>query len=344
MKSQIFFLKQLPSFKFLLSKTSSKQALVFCDKKLKNSLLLKKWEKNSHLTFYNLNSGEKTKSLEHLPKHLQKINSLIPDFDKNLTLFIGLGGGSLLDLTGFIASIYKRGVPFVAIPSTYLSAIDSAHGGKNALNFKKVKNLIGTYHFPQAVLIIKELLKNNPEHLKESAYGELLKIALIEGGLFYKKLHSHFLKSKQINIYPFLKQAIKAKMKIVAQDPFEKKSFRLKLNLGHSLGHILEAYHFMDHGRSVLYGLLFSLRWSYHKKFLNLKNFKEIKKIIPIKSKLKKIPLQTFIKYLRQDKKHKRNEKLNFIFIKKPGQVLIKTISEKEMIQEAKRQSLIKNV
>ena len=345
MKSQILLVDQAPSIQSLFASSSAKQALVFCDQKLKALPFVKKWRKSPRLAFYDLPSGEKTKSLERLPRHIEKINSLIPDFDKSSTVFIGLGGGSLLDLTGFLASIYKRGVPFVAVPSTWLSALDSAHGGKNAINFKKIKNLLGAYHFPSSVFIVKRLLKSNPKNLEDSAYGELLKTALIAGGGFYHKLKTSFLNNQQnIDIYPFMRQAVKTKMKIVKQDPLEQKSLRTKLNLGHSLGHIIEAHQPLDHGKAVLQGLLFSLKWSHHKKFLNDRDFKEITQLIPLKSKIKKIHLQSFLKYLRQDKKHKRNQKLDFIFIKKAGRVFIKTISEKEMIQEARRQSLIKNV
>jgi len=321
-----------------LSNDKQRQILVFYDKKLKSTFT--KWKKHPQLFFYELSSGEKTKSLEELPKHITKINSLLPDFDKKRTLFLAVGGGSLLDLVGFLAGVYKRGVDFISLPSTWLAAFDSAHGGKNALNFKGVKNLLGSYHFPLAVFIVKELLKSNPKSLEESGYGELLKISLIEGGGLYKKLKT---KTPPLDFFSFLKPAVKAKMKIVKQDPFEKKLLRQKLNLGHSIGHILEAHHFLSHGRAVMQGLLFSLNWSLHKGFLSDKNFKEIQSLIPDSPKLKPMPQATFLKYLRQDKKHKLNQKLNFVFIKKPGEVFIKPVSEKKILKQAQKQKLIKS-
>ena len=400
MKSKIFFLNEIPPIKEIFlsislnkrknnevnpnrSNSKLKQVLVFYDKKLEDSLL--KWKENPQVLFYRLNSGEKTKSLEELPQHITKINSLLSDFDKKKTLFLAVGGGSLLDLVGFLASIYKRGVDFISLPSTWLSAIDSAHGGKNAINFRGVKNLLGTYHFPQAVFIVKELLKTNPKSLEESAYGELLKISLIEGGSFYKKLKtkvlyspdfltsyqkadqknlsknlyqtdSHSLdslkrkgeenksgrkKNSSIDFFPFLKPAIKAKMKIVKRDPFEKKSLRQKLNLGHSIGHVLEACQSLSHGHAVLEGLSFSLKWSFYKSYLKEKDFKEIQSLIPIHLKTKPISQSVFLNYLRQDKKHRLNQKLDFIFIQKPGKVFIELVSEEEILKEAQRQKLI---
>ena len=159
----VFFSKKIPSVKQIFLSFPFKQALVICDRRFQSSHFLKSWKLNPKLQFYYVPSGEKTKSLEKLSEHIKKVNSLISDFDRSSSLFIALGGGSIIDLTGFLASVYKRGVPVVFIPSTWLSALDSAHGGKNALNFRNTKNLLGTYHFPKAVFIAEELLKQNPK-------------------------------------------------------------------------------------------------------------------------------------------------------------------------------------
>ena len=318
-----------------------KQALVVCDKRFQFSSLLKKWRTNSKFQFYYIKSGEKTKSLEQLPHHIQKINSLISDFDRSSFLFIAVGGGSVIDLTGFLASIYKRGLPVIFIPSTWLSALDSAHGGKNALNFKNVKNLLGTYYFPQAVFMVEELLKHSPKKIEQQAYGELLKMAFIKGGSFYNSLKQDIFKNQKISIQKFIQPAIESKIKIVQKDPFETKGERKKLNLGHTVGHILEAVEALPHGLAVLHGLLFSLNWSYYKGFLSKKRFEEMKGLISLKERKKKIPLNLFKNYLRQDKKHKAGFKIDFIFINKPGEVFGRPVLEIDLIKEAKRQSLL---
>ena len=248
------------------------------------------------------------------------------------------GGGSLTDLTGFLASIYKRGLPVVHFPTTWLAALDSAHGGKTAVNFQNIKNLLGTYHFPKAVFIISDLLKQNPIHLKSEAFGELLKIAFIEGKNLYKKIKKE---RDKIPIEKFLKPAIQAKMKIIKQDPFEARSIRKTLNLGHTVGHILEALYSLPHGEAVLQGLLFSLNWSSHKGFINKKNYEEMKQLIPKKKTNKKVSAFLFKKILRQDKKHRVNYRLDFIFIRQPGSVFIHSVFEKELLNETKRQGLI---
>ena len=155
---------------------------------------------------------------------------------------------------------------------------NSAHGGKTAVNFQNTKNLLGTYYFPKAVFVVQAFLNQNPQKLKHSAMGELLKIALIEGGIFYKKIKEEY---KNISMEKFLKPAIQAKVKIVSKDPYETYSLRKTLNLGHTIGHILEVLYPLPHGSAVLQGLIFSLNWSFEKKIINEKYFKEIQTIFP---------------------------------------------------------------
>ena len=336
----IFFSNSVPPLKkvFLSGGSKIDRALLICDKKFQVHPLLKQWRKNKKIYFYYVRSGEKTKSLEQLPVHIKKILSLTKDFDKNSFLFISLGGGSLIDLTGFLASIYKRSLPVIHFPTTWLSALDSAHGGKTAINFQNIKNILGTYHFPKSVFIVNKFLKQNPKKLKREAFGELLKISFIEGNDLYKKLKKE---KNKISIEKLIPLAIQAKIKIVKQDPYEKQSLRKKLNLGHTLGHILESYYSIPHGEAVLQGLLFSLIWSFHKQFITKKCFEEMKSFISKKKLKKKIPNSLFKKYLRQDKKHKKDYELDFIFIKKPGSVFLQSVKEKEILEEAKRQDLV---
>lgn len=338
--SSVFFSEHLPSLKQVFSSINpkAKKALVFCDKRFQNQSILKKWKSNKNLKFYFLSSGEKSKSLERLPSHIKKIISLDKDFDKSSLCFISIGGGSLIDLTGFLSSIYKRGLSVVHFPSTWLSALDSAYGGKTAINFQNVKNILGSYHLPKAVFVVYDLLKQNPKKLREEAFGELLKISFIEGGELYKKIKKQ---KGEINIKNFIKPAIQAKIKIVTKDPFETKGIRKKLNLGHTTGHIFESLYTLPHGIAVGQGLLFSLNWSFHKNFISKNHFTEMKALIPKKRKTKKIPLHLFKKHLKQDKKHKANYKIDFVFIKKPGNVFIQPVTETDLLNEAKRQNII---
>ncbi|MGI9548641.1 MAG: 3-dehydroquinate synthase [Bdellovibrionales bacterium] len=326
---------KLPRFSEIsnLLDDSYKHFIVICDSKFKNKKILKSWFKKKGFHFYFIPSGESIKSVKFLGVHLKEILKISEKTCHTDFAFISIGGGSIGDVTGFLASVYKRGSPVMHIPTTYLAALDSAHGGKTALNFQNIKNFIGSYHFPKAVFIVKDFFKTLSKKQVQSGYGELLKMALIGGGSFYKNLK----KSPQISD-SMTQAAIVLKMKIVKKDPYEKKGIRKVLNLGHTIGHIFESVYGLPHGVAVLQGLLFSITWSFKKNFLNQADFDEIKSLIPVS--LKKVSKNKFIKFLRKDKKYKSSHQIDFVFIKKPGKVFIKSVSEKEIIQEAQRQGI----
>ena len=338
-KGGVFFHSHLPSPKQVILKSypSAKKIIVICDKKLKNFPALKLW-KNSEASFYFISSGEKEKTVERLPFHLETILSLAKGEGKENLLFVSLGGGSIGDLTGFLAAIYQRGVPLVHFPTTWLSALDSAHGGKTALNFKKIKNAVGTYWFPKNVFIVRDFLKRLSGKEKQSAFGELLKTALIKGGSFYKELKIAPPKTTQ-EWENFLKQGIAIKRNIVKKDPYETEGLRKKLNLGHTLGHILESACDLPHGQAVLQGVLFSAQWSFKKKLLSQKDLTEIKTLVPpLHFSLKKIPSAKFKKFLEKDKKRNKKSEVDFIFIQRPGNVIIQSVSQTDILKEAKKQ------
>lgn len=345
----MLFLPRFPSERNIISvmkEASFAKALVVCDRKLKNKYFLRSWVKNPGFSFYFVSAGESTKSIEKLTAHLKKILNLSESYGKDQLVFISLGGGSIGDLTGFLSSVYKRGSSLIHIPTTWLAALDSSHGGKTALNFSGIKNFIGTYHFPKAVFIVDEILENLPLKQKRMAFGELLKIALIEGGGFYKDLHT-FLKSPDWKKFPwkkFLKKGIAAKVRVVKEDPFEKKNLRRKLNFGHTIGHVLETAYAISHGEAVLLGMLFSIKWSARKKLLSKKNFYELQNLISSLSDFKGKPLflSQFKKRLEQDKKSVTTASLEFVFIKGPGSIIIKKVRKEEVIREAQRQGLVK--
>ena len=182
-------------------------------------------------------------------------------------------------------------------------------------------------------------------------------MALISGGSFYQKLikvihkNSHWdiqksknsLLSKQ-EMWEFLPQAISAKLKIIKQDPFEKKGIRQKLNFGHTLGHVLESHFRIPHGIAVFYGMVFALRWSYKRFSFSLTFSKRVSFLLEYRTMLsqflKKIPSDKLKKLLLQDKKRTNGEKINFVFIKKPGDVFIKTVSISQILKEICRQRI----
>ncbi len=339
----VYFSEKLPSFNQVLKSferdlsfsKSDIKPMVVCDRKLKHGKEVKLWLKNYPVYF--VSGGEQLKTLENFSKH---VNSLLRKTKtENISGFISLGGGSVGDFTGFLASVYKRGTMLAHIPTTWLSALDSAHGGKTALNIGPVKNVLGTYFFPKAVFIVKKMFSSLPKREIESAKGELIKISLIEGGELYEKC---FKKKWPEDIWSFLPQAVLAKIKIVEKDPYGKKGYRQNLNLGHTLGHTLESYFSLAHGSAVMYGLVFALLWS-HSRFTFSPGFlKEISFLMRKKTQLnfylKNLPEGILRKLLLQDKKRVDKQSIQFIFLKGPGKVFSENVSVREIIKETERQ------
>ena len=351
----VYFSTSLPSFSQLLkaldlslnskkTKPSTLLPFVICDQKLKNKPAVKSWLKNYPVYF--VTGGEDLKDLDSFPKHVSNILKKIDN--KKIAGFVSLGGGSIGDFTGFLASIYKRGVPLIHIPSTWLSAMDSAHGGKTALNVKQVKNVLGSYCFPKSVFIVKELLFSLLEKERKSAEGELLKMALIEGGSFYKKLIKLFYERRvlsHLNFWNFLPLAIFAKSQIVKKDPYDKKGIRRKLNFGHTIGHVLESYFKISHGEAVMLGICFSIHWSCQKFNFSHSFLKELsflnQKYILLNKYLKKIPKKTLKLLLLQDKKRVDEGGISFVFIKAPGQVFSREVSVHDILKVLNRLNFI---
>ena len=333
----VYFSARPPSYRSLQRVFAcSGPFMVICDRKLLILPEVKKWLKP--YLVYKVSAGEKLKDTQCFSQHISGV--IKASKGQTIAGFISLGGGSVGDFTGFLGSVYKRGRPVVHIPSTYLSAVDSAHGGKTALNHfyknKLIKNFIGSYHFPRAVFIVKEWLRSVPEKQKTFAEGEFFKMAFIAGGELYTELF----KSSAKTLWSVLPLAILAKLKITQQDPYEKKGLRWQLNLGHTMGHVLESYFRLPHGKAVLYGLVFTLRWSDYRFSFSSTFLKEVSFLLkkPLSFYLKKIPLSQLEKLIEQDKKQINKKSMRFVFVKGPGQIVVEPVSVKKIIQEVKRQ------
>ena len=329
--SSISFLKHLPSLNRMKEKCDP-NSLIICDRRLKKNL---PWNSSS---IYFLPAGEKLKDLSSFPNHVKRILQFISHKKISPSSFTAIGGGSMTDFVGFFSSIYKRGMPTYFVPTTLLSALDASHGGKTALNVGSVKNVLGTYLFPQKIFIVKNLIQTVKDSEVFSAYGELLKISFIHKNKLYKELKK--MKPPTFDLlWSLIKEAVKSKYRIIHQDPFEKKGIRRILNFGHTLGHCIEAYHKIPHGKAVAMGMLFSIDWSVHKKLLDLKTSAEMKRMIHHYTRIKKmksIPSRSLQKLLEMDKKVVSSKKIEFIFLKGIGQPVIQKVSIKDILNFAK--------
>lgn len=170
-------------------------------------------------------------------------------------LIVGLGGGVVGDLTGFVASTYYRGMRFALIPTTLLSQVDSSIGGKNALHVNKIVNAVGTVYPPHLVVIDLGFLKTLDMREISCGYGEIIKIASLHDREMYKGL----LLGDTNEVGSLIHHSIVLKKNIVEEDEFEA-GHRKSLNFGHTLGHALESlvgHSNLRHGEAVALGCLF---------------------------------------------------------------------------------------
>ncbi len=294
--------------------------------------------------------GESLKSFKDFPRNLENLLKKWPQPISRKQTLVVLGGGSLGDFGGFAASVIKRGVELIHIPSTWLAAMDSAHGGKTALNLNGIKNQVGTFYPAAKVYIIKDLLESAPLELKEQSYGELVKMGLIGASRFFNEIEYEKRPAPEF-MWRFLKFCIEDKYEVILQDPYETKKMRQVLNFGHTLGHALESHFQWAHGDSVLQGLFFALEWSRYRGELSQGIFDKVMKVIS--EKFQRVPAtelkwyrkpssRVIEKILRDDKKMKVDGTLNFVFLKNIGKPQVKAVLLQDLLSEARRQNWIK--
>ncbi len=184
--------------------------------------------------------GEETKSFANLERLCNTL--LASKVERNDTI-IALGGGVVGDLTGFAASILRRGIDFVQIPTTLLAQVDSSVGGKTGINTQYGKNLVGAFHQPRAVLADISALETLPQRDLKSGYAEIVKYGLISNLAFFEWLEANgetLLSGDRAARTEAVEKSCRAKAKIVADDERETGT-RALLNLGHTFAHALEA-------------------------------------------------------------------------------------------------------
>ncbi len=338
MKSQIVYSKALPR-----AHQFPEETVLFYDSILAKNKNFKNWLKSFPYKIA-LKSGEELKTIRSFSLMLNKISKLSVPKSTKLT-FVAVGGGSIGDFVGFLSSVFLRGRPLVLIPSTWLSAVDSAHGGKNGLNFLNVKNQIGSFYPAGKIYICKDLLLSQPQERLTESLGEVIKIAVLSDKKLFDIIEK---KMSSAELYQQLPKIIKLKYKIVNRDFFEKNGLRRLLNLGHTMGHVFESQFGWPHGIAVLLGIQFSARWSFHNGLLDQTNFFKISLLIDsldlnvnLNTALKKINKNKIVSLLSKDKKLTSKDRLDFIFIKKIGSCRRKSVTVNEILDEVKRQKLV---
>ena len=313
---------------------SFEKSLIIFDSKIPKKKLdiLKKKILSKKKIVHFFNASEKNKNLKNVNLILDKLFKF--NFNRN-DCIISFGGGITGDVSGFAASIFKRGLKFINIPTTLLSQVDSSIGGKTGVNNRHGKNLIGSFMQPDMVVSDINLLSSLPKREIICGYGEILKHSIIKNKNTFNYLNKNFLKILNLKS-PFIERSIadscKVKKSIVEKDEKEK-NLRKILNLGHTFAHAYEATlsysKKLNHGEAVILGIISSAKFSYENNILSKNDYKQIMlhtSKLNLKTDLnyyfKKKDINLIIKYMKSDKKN-NSSKINLILIKRIGKVVI---------------------
>ncbi len=328
-----FFLKKnnITSSKFLIiidSNVPKKYKKIFRSKYFKKKYIL------------SIRFNEKNKNYNSIQKILEVLQK--NNFNRNDTI-ICLGGGIAGDLSGFAASIFKRGIKFVNIPTTLLAQVDSSIGGKTGFNTKFGKNLIGTFYQPSIVISDIETLNSINKREIICGYAEILKHALIQSKNFYNYLVNNQKKILELNSQKILILIYKScliKKKIVQKDTAEK-NIRKILNFGHTFGHAYEStLNFskkLNHGEAVLLGIISAIKLSNKLNILSKKNYENItnhfKKLsLPndIKKYFKNKDINKIVYFMKNDKKN-TDRYINLVLLSNIGKTIYYKINKKSL-------------
>jgi 3-dehydroquinate synthase len=210
-------------------------------------------------------ASEEGKNWEEFSKTCAALLQHFPDAGSIPLVFL-LGGGVVGDLGGFAAAVFRRGVPFVQIPTTLLAAVDSSVGGKVAVNFGGVKNIMGVFNQPRLVVCDLALLKSLSPREVRSGVSEVIKYGAVCSRALFEQLEGGALE-KLLALDPetltaVVAQCVRLKAEVVQRDEFDKKGIRNVLNFGHTIGHALElsADYALTHGEAISIGMVAATR------------------------------------------------------------------------------------
>ena len=311
-----------------------KKCLLVIDKNISSKIItkVKKSLIKKNLTMYFFKASEKNKSQNSVNKILEIL--LSKNFSREDCL-VSVGGGITGDISGFAASLFKRGLKFINIPTTLLSQVDSSIGGKTGINTRYGKNLIGSFYQPNLVISDIEFLKTLPKRELICGYGEILKHSLIANKKFFNfldKNSSKIFKLSSSHIKKAIFESCKIKKQVVEKDEKEK-GLRKILNFGHTFAHAFEATlgysNKLNHGEAVILGIKTALNFSLKNKIINKKEYSLIVNHI-IKSHLpsdinkffEAKDLNKILSFMLKDKKN-NSDKISLVLLKKIGSPII---------------------
>jgi len=290
--------------------------------------------KAKELKIITLPDGEEYKNIQSIEYALDRLFDA--KYDRN-SLIIAFGGGVIGDMSGFIASIFLRGIKFIQMPTTLLSMVDSSVGGKTGINNKYGKNLIGAFYQPEAVYIDPHFLSTLEKREFAAGMAEVIKMAVMFDKKFFEDLEKETLSIEEI-----IKKSVEIKADVVNQDEKER-GIRSVLNYGHTFGHVIENltnYKTYLHGEAVAIGMLMANELSKELGYLSEEENERIKKVLQkqnLPTTFKIENEEDFYEHFFADKKT-MNNKIKFIIPEKIGKYkIVENIDKNTILKILKR-------
>ena len=262
-------------------------------------------------------------------------------------VLVCIGGGVLTDMGGFAAATYKRGIDYIAVPTTLLAMVDASTGGKTGINYHGLKNAIGVFAAPKATLICPEWLKTLPAQQFLSGFGEMLKTGLIDeeaseakGQRLWDRLLQYDLNTMPLpTLTPLIEECVAVKEKIVAADPRET-GLRKALNFGHTFGHAIEetALGAIPHGYAVVYGMIAELYLSVALLDCPKEPLQQLTQLMLHyygRPNCKCSERERLISLMQQDKKNEHAAQINCTLLRSVGQPVINQVITTTQANEA---------
>jgi 3-dehydroquinate synthase len=261
-----------------------------------------------------IKSGEQNKTISTLKKIWEKM--LIGGADRS-SVVVTLGGGVVCDIGGFAAGTFMRGIPVIHIPTTLLAQVDASIGGKTAIDFCGIKNSIGIFYKPSAVIIDVQTLNTLPKRQVISGMAEIIKHSIIADKPFFSFLSTQNIDEIENDVWTkIISRSIEIKQMIVGVDEKEKTGIRKQLNFGHTVGHAIEALslqtkHPLLHGEAIAIGMVAEVKMSYLAGNISSKeasNIISVLKQMGLPTKTTDYRVDTVMEYCLTDKKNKAGE------------------------------------
>lgn len=338
--SEIFFTREISPKLSGITEGRNKVFLILEDSVAKVCFpLISEFVENRGIKVFSIPAGEENKKLESVAAIWEFLSNSGAD---RKSLQINLGGGMLTDLAGFAATTFKRGIDFVNIPTTLLSQVDASVGGKTGINFNGLKNEIGTFREPKAVLINVDFLRTIDTENFISGYAEMIKHGLIYSTAHLTELKEFDLRMRDYSkLETIIRHSVEVKQYFVENDPTEK-NIRKALNFGHTIGHAFESFAMKHnkpilHGYAVAYGMMAELFLSAKKTGFAEADLKEISQWLHYlygKFIIRQSEYAELFDLMTHDKKNESG-RINFTLIPESGKVLIDQVCTKDEIFEA---------